>query len=257
MKVFFVIFLFLASAVQAEEFGPAYDADVSLFVGRLMGDDGGEAEEMLVRLRWAGITDPRIFDKVQAPLNALARLSKKKQAVYVKALALSGNEKYLPSVHYLADFRSNIPARSTARKYLRIFDKQQMIANDMANFIATQEIATNDQLWAARYKKGLETTDVERLRWAARDLFLYAESDEAMAVAIDYLRQNCTRYGGDYKIDAMAFLVKALGKRAYEEKYLQVLKEIANTTNHKKLYDYTMRQIHLFENTFQADNKYL
>lgn len=256
MKVFLAIALLLwACATSAFTYNAAYDADVDLIFNGLKNDSGKLIDETLVRLRWAGISDPRIFDQIADRLSKGAKISNKFQDIYVKALVFSGNPKYLDFLEsLLADKTKQSRATKTVKKYLPWFEKYRRIS-DSVNVAAEKEnVQTNEQLWALRYRLGLQVVDRERLRWAARDMFLFASFQEALTVGGDYLVENVSKPADSYKEDAMTFIVKALAKNLENDRNRNVLKEVANTAISKKVYKHAVAHLKKVDYSFTPNN---
>ena len=248
-----VVALIYSASSLAELYGPVFDEDVKKFRRGLNAADNKEVEETLVRIRWAGITDPRIYDPIVESLKT-EKLATEKQKAYVQAIVFSGNAQYLPFLKDLVSKKVGKKAsRITAKKYLKFFSDQQKIAEYMARGLS--EAKTNEELWARRYENGLNyALDREKFRWAARDLYLNARSDASFRVAEAFLKSKTNEEVSDeYEIDAIAFLCKALGLSRRPE-YTDTLKALAENTPVKKIFEYAERSVQYHEPDYKVSH---
>jgi hypothetical protein len=252
----FIYLIALASisfSAVADTYGPAFDKDVESFSAAFSGGNEKALDEALIRLQWAGITDPRIFD----PLVEKIKQNNKKPkilATYVQALTYSGSPQYRVFLEQLSlDRAQSSSVRDEAKNGLMLVNKYQQIAEYMAT--DTEKATTYKELWATRYKNGLAVDDRVRMRWAARDLYLFPLGVEGFDVAKKTLEANIyNTIDDDYKIDAFAFLCKALGLSRNAD-YKDVLVQLANNSPNKKLAEYAERSTQYLDPTFKMKNK--
>jgi hypothetical protein len=251
----FFILIFINSFVYADDLNPAFDKDVERFSYDLRSSNKDAVDEALIQLRWAGITDRRIFDPLVEKIIA-HKTSEKTLKKYVQAISYSGNPIYLEALQKLSQ-DSSLPGyiRSEAAVGIRVFNKYKSISEAMS--VGTEKANTNNELWAIRQNTALHTNDHERVRWAARDLYLHVYGTENLNVARDFIMENIdSNISDEYVVDAIAFLCKALGLSRNIE-YKDVLIKLANNTPNKKLADYAERSVQYFDRNFKASNKHL
>lgn len=255
LKLSLLVFalLFTAPFSSAESLGPAFDRDVERFAKDFASPDKETLEEALVQLRWAGITDPRIYTPLIEKLRGDEKLPSATAKVYTEALSLSGNPAVRDELEQLStDKAVSKTVRTYAKKYLKQFTRYQHIAEDMN--VGLEQAQTNKELWALRHKNGLAVDESPRVRLAARDLYLHGYGKESLDVAAEVLLAHADAELKDkYIIDAMAFLCKALGLSGITE-YKDVLIDVANHSNTPKLVRYAERGAQYFDSSFSADS---
>jgi hypothetical protein len=229
---------------------PALERDTARLITAFDSRDSDLMDEALIQLRWAGVTDARLYEHL---LTAVLREQKSKgnwRARYLEALRYAGN----PQVYARLEQVANDPATTRDLKSelllaLREAPRYGQIAETMA--VGTENATTYEQLWAIRHRNGLRVDDPVRLRWAARDLYLHKYGRDSLDVAAEELRRNAeSTIEDNYVEDAMAFLCKALGLAGNAE-YLPLLKEIANTAKNEKLQRYAERSAQYYDTSFK------
>lgn len=248
------ILIFINSMSYADN--PVFDKDVERFLSDLRSTNKDAVDEALIQLRWAGITDRRIFDPLVEKIIDYKRTPEKKLKKYVQAISYSGNPIYLETLQKFSK-DSSLPGyiRDEAEVGIRVFNKYKSISEAMS--VGTEKATTNNELWAIRQNTALHTNDHERVRWAARDLYLHVYGNENLNVARDFILENVeSDISDDYVVDAIAFLCKALGLSRNTE-YKDALVKLANNTPNKKLADYAERSVQYFDRNFKATNRNL
>jgi len=250
-----MLLLMLSANLYAADSNLIPDADVEKFRQDFSNAEIDVREEALVKLQWAGISDERVFDPIVEKLQANKKMAKKYARIYLAALVYSGNPKYHAFVdNLIKDKTYKEDIRNLAAKYKPQFEQYQSISTVMNE----NNSATNsEEFWAKRYEKGLRVADNVRVRWAARDLYLFGLNETSYEVARKFLAETYKTTSDDsYLIDAMSFLCKALGvSRNLKSK--DVLVEVANNTPNKKLAKYAERSVQYFDQTFKSSNRVL
>ena len=241
-------------AFQSVNADVLFEEDVVRIKDDLFGSDYNLIEEAVVQLRWAGISDERIFDPLVEVLGLNKRYRKKRIELYVQAIAYSGNEKYLSILKDISvDKKKAFSVRREAKNQLRDFEIYQEISNKMGEAVASAK--SLEESWVIRHRVGLESENPIWVRWAARDLFLHGYGADSFAIAESYLREHAIDDNEDNNlVDASAFLCKALGVSGNSE-YVDVLTYVANTTPVKKLRRYAERSVQYYDRDFKAEER--
>ena len=120
-------------SVAQEAYGPAFDADVTRISVGLQSTDSDTVEEIMVQLRWAGISDPRIFLPLVEELRTNPKLRTKIARRYVDAIAMSGHPQMLQELQALAaDDSVSSTVRKAARKQIQRFPQYRAITERMS-----------------------------------------------------------------------------------------------------------------------------
>jgi hypothetical protein len=256
IKYFSLVAIILTSLnLHAAEPDAVPEADIEKLTQELLTGKVNVREEALTRLRWAGISDERVFDPIAEKLQSNKKINKKYAKIYIDALTYSGNAKYLQFLEDLSEDKSHKGfIQNMAKKAMLEFDHYKSISQLMNDGKST---SSPEEFWANRYTKGLRVTDRVRMRWAARDLYLSGLNTESYDVAKTFLSENYKNASDDsYLIDSMAFLCKSLGL-SRNTKYKDILIEIANNTPNKKLAKYAERSVQYFDRNFESSNPLL
>lgn len=241
----------VAATVAAQA---AMDQDGDRLIAIFDTQDPDEVDEALVQLRWAGITDLRLYAHLMDALRAgkVQRASMRER--YVEALGYSGNPAVYAAVReLLADAQVKGVDRSDLQAALALEARYTEIAAAMAPDMA--QVTSVQALWAQRHARGLRVADGVRVRWAARDLFLHKHGRASLDVAAEYLRSRMafTPAGANVE-DAMAFLCKALGVSGVAA-HEPLLVELANATPSEKVADYAERAAQYFDPAFERTKR--
>lgn len=227
------------------------DEDVEQLRNDLFNGTIATRKEVLIKLLWAGISDERVFDPIVEKIQSNKQLNKKYAETYIRALIYSGNPKYLK---FLDDVSKDITYSRTIRKLANNYKLQFKTYESISQLMNDTATTTKEEFWAKRYEKGLRVSDSVRMRWAARDLYLRGSNEHSYDVAKKFLEENYKNKTDDsYLIDTMSFLCKTLGL-SRNDKYKDILIEVANKTPNKKLAKYAERSVQYFYRNFKSYN---
>lgn len=191
------------------------DEDVARYIAIFQGPSGGEVHLEAVRdLAWMGMSDPRLFDlleaKVRAELGVEDKLVHERVAHYIRALGYSGQQKYEPFLRELTLSKVKPYARhsQTALRDLADYSRWNPVISDRSRWRADQTDEMN------RIRVMLEADDLGLVRIGAKRVY-FGRYDEAVLNSL--MAQVTKRYPKTFdvrdpeQIDATAWLVKALG----------------------------------------------
>jgi hypothetical protein len=199
-----------------------------------------QKEQILERLQWSGLSDPRLFDVFEDnllqhyqdkyPADDLADLL----AYQARALGYSGNEKYQKTLSLLADEAKNSSLRRHAKNGKR----------DLETFIQVQSALQQVQLSKGErsfevftYSKMLETADPYTQRLAARAIYHEKRDNQAL---LDLTAEKLQDMYMNEDLDSLAqdtaaWMCKVLKQHSgYEE----LLDNVAENTPHRKIRRY-------------------
>jgi hypothetical protein len=228
----------------------AQERDTTRLITAFDSRDPALMDEALIQLRWAAVTDARLYEHL---LTAVLQEPKKKnrwRARYLEALRYAGNPQVYARLEQVAsDSETPRDIKSDLLLALRESTRYEQIAKTMA--VDLESASTYEQLWAIRHRNGLRVDDPVRLRWAARDLYLHKYGADSLHVAAEELRRRASQpIEHDYVEDAMAFLCKALGLSGRAE-FLPLLKDVANSAASEKIRKYAERSAQYFDVSFE------
>ena len=196
-----------------------------------------QKEQILERLQWSGLSDPRLFDVFEDnllqhyqdkyPADDLADLL----AYQARALGYSGNEKYQKTLSLLADEAKNSSLRRHAKNGKR----------DLETFIQVQNALQQVQLSKGErafevftYNKMLKTDDPYTQRLAARAIYHEKRDNQAL---LDLTAEKLQGMYMNKDLDSLAqdtaaWMCKVLKPHSG---YEQLLTEVAENTPHRKI----------------------
>ncbi len=199
-----------------------------------------QKEQILERLQWSGLSDPRLFDVFEDnllqhyqdkyPADDLADLL----AYQARALGYSGNEKYQKTLSLLADEAKNSSLRRHAKNGKR----------DLETFIQVQNALQQVQLSKGErafevftYSKMLKTDDPYTQRLAARAIYHEKRDNQAL---LDLTAEKLQGMYMNKDLDSLAqdtaaWMCKVLKPHSG---YEQLLTEVAENTPHRKIRRY-------------------
>ena len=197
--------------------------------------------EMLERLQWSGLSDPRLYDEIKPPAGQYLKDGLDKQTInllshQVRALGYSGNERYRNTLIEIKKDASSSKLRGHARKALIWLDRyivwNKLIADAKINVEGKNaEVAT--------YMKMLSVDNVFVQRIAARAIFHEKRRDpDLLALIAEKLEAVYIRNGLDKEAqDTAAWFCKAIGQ-SNELVYGELLSKVAGATPYKKIRKY-------------------
>jgi len=226
---------------------PAYafttvDEQIDHYLKVLVTGSHASKKEMLERLQWSGLSDPRLYDAVRR--QTTTKFLKKdldKQTIelvtyQIRALGYSGNEKYRNTLLQIKKEAGNNKFKSHARKALNWLDRyiiwNQLIAEaDIVDEGKSAEVTA--------YMKMLSVDDVFVQRMAARAIFHEKRRDpDLLALTAEKLEGVYMQEGLDKEAqDSAAWLCKAIGQSG-ELEYGKLLSKIGADTPYRKIKKY-------------------
>jgi len=207
-------------------------------------EKGGHASkvQMLERLQWSGLSDPRLYDEIEHQLlmqyqsdgrdkYEISLLSHK-----ARALGFSGNEKYRTSLAQVSKAATPKRVRQHAKKALSELDKFKNWNRMIAEVDITVE---GKSVEVTTYIKMLNVNDTFVQRNAARAIYHeFQEDPDLLALVAERLEGLYLQDNLDKQVqDTAAWFCKALGRNAPWD-YGELLSEVAKNTPYKKIRKY-------------------
>jgi hypothetical protein len=204
-----------------------------------------EQRRAISPLEWSGISDPALYDIISKNLSEKAaqdnKPAREEASWYAKALALSGNEKYRSQLTSVATGADSKKLRKHANKALERLDLyavwNPIISRGLIN-------APKGELAESRVKNMLRANNAHVIRLGAKRLHqAHSDNKDLVQLANERLLSDYQTTDGDgIKVDAMAWLIKALAKSG-DINHKSTLEQIAETANNKKLKKYAKKYL--------------
>ena len=222
-------------------FGATLEEDVQRYVAVFQGDDAALHNKSVEELAWMGLSDPRLFDLIERRLLAdhdrarNERAEKDRVARYFRALGFSGQPKYQPT---LVRFTSDAVYHRYATQALNDlphYERWNPVISSRASF--DPRLADD----ANRVRNMLRAQDLLLVRVGAKRA--YFQPDEAM---LDLIAE---RVRGQYgvsdpeHVDAVAWMIKALGKTRRHDALLEQVKSGAPDRKVRNAADSALRHV--------------
>nr|WP_320165552.1 hypothetical protein [uncultured Methylophaga sp.] len=197
-------------------------------------------ETVLERLQWSGISDPRLYDVLEADLLAnyqekLYDSDKRNLMAYeVRALGYSGNPKYTSTLELLAKKAAESKVKRHAKKALSDLSTYISVQRQLSHVVIEQP---EKPFEVQMYMRMIQTGDSYTQRLAARASFHENIHDpELMALFTDqlesmYMNPDLDALGQD----TAAWICKVLKQDSGHE---ALLAEVAEKTPHRKIQKY-------------------
>lgn len=208
------------------------EEDVQRYIAIFTANDGAAHNKAVEELAWMGLSDPRLFDmleqKVLAEAAAAAntRTEKDRVARYMRALGFSGQEKYVPTLRRFQDDTIYGRYARDALNQRGQYEKWNPIISSRASF--DPQLSDDDN----RVMNMLRSDDLLLMRIAAKRAY-FAPNDRVLALVADEVRKRyLTSETEADRLDAIAWMVKALTKTtAYDD----LLQEVRSNAPDRKL----------------------
>ena len=223
MKRLFACLLSLCMAAAAA--AASLEEDVQRYIALFQGSDTAAHNKAVEELAWMGLSDPRIFDPLEKRILAEHRAvqdnrgEKDRVARYIRALGFSGQEKYLST---LQSFIGNPVYERYAKDALQQqpdYRRWNPIISSRAAF--DPKLSDDDN----RVMNMLRSDDVMLMRIGAKRAY-FAPNDQALALIAEHVRSHYSQSDPE-RADAVAWMVKALGKTATYDELLEQVKAYA------------------------------
>jgi hypothetical protein len=189
---------------------------------------GRDIPETAEQLAWKGISDVRLYDVIEERVLAEAREARRDRgdrvrvARYIRTLGFSGQEKYIPTIESFLGDRAYVRQAQTALRELPQYAKWNPIIADRVAPDPRLDDDTN------RILNMLRSDDLLLVRVAAKRVY-FKERDPILLEALAaHLRASYARVSQADEVDAVAWMVKALGQTA-KESYRPLLEEIRDS----------------------------
>jgi len=208
--------------------------------------------QMLQRLQWSGLFDPRLYYRIETQVQFQGMLNDKKMnkglagllSHQIRALGYSGNQIYRSTLGNVMQNSKGQKFRKHAKKALIQLDKfeywHKLIAeSDFQIEGKSVEVAT--------YMKMLSTEHVMVQRLAARAMFHEQRTDsDLLSMAAEKLEGLYMQPGLDGEAqDTAGWLCKALSQGG-QVSYLNLLKRVASSTPYKKIKKHAAKSVSSF-----------
>ncbi len=215
------------------------DKRINGFLQILKTDNDSDKIQMLERLQWSGISDPRLFDVIEKFVLSNYEQSQydapelKILANYIRALGYSGNMKYQSTLSDVSKQAASSRVTKYAKRALQDLDKFAPWVELIANSNVTVKGKSAE---VEMYMRMINVNNIFVQRLAARAIFHERINDQDLLNLIAkklksvYLRGDLDRQSQD----TAAWFCKAIGQSAKPE-FTTFLKTVSETTPHKRI----------------------
>jgi hypothetical protein len=246
MKPLFAGLMLGISLLSAPLFAKEYKVETYQEVFK--GDNQFKQKQAIESLTLAGLSDPAIFDALEAKLIASLPQATEKNAIdhsawLVKGLAYSGNEKYSETINSIArgSYHKKLKKyASQANESLAQYKKWNTILGDKGQYTADQSQQNN------AFANALRSDDLELMRLAAKRIMDDHQYDDfILAVLSNELKTPRLMADDKLAIDTYANMAKALASSGNAD-YRDVIENIATTNSNRKLKKYAASYLKKF-----------
>lgn len=235
----------LFAAVFSILAGPALAAsleeDVQRYIAVFQQPEAAAHNKAVEELAAMGLSDPRIYDPLEKRILAehkaveATRGEKDRIARYMRALGFSGQEKYLPT---LRSFLGN-PVYERYAKDALVQQPDYQRWNPIISSRATFDPQLSDD--DNRMMNMLRSDDLMLMRIGAKRAY-FAPNDKALAVIAEQVGKRYAQSDPE-RADAVAWMVKALGKTTAYDDLLQQVKANAPDRKVRNAADSALRHV--------------
>lgn len=218
----------------------AQDYTVETYQEIFKGDNQFKQKQAIEALTIAGLSDPAIYDVLEAKLIESLPLATEKNAIdysawLVKGLAYSGNDKYSGTINNIVNGSYHKKLKKYASQAIENLDKYKKwnaILADKSQYTAEQNPKNN------AYANALKSDDLELMRLAAKRIMDDQNYDDFLLERLSVELKNPRLMSNDkLAIDTYANMAKALAASGNTQ-YREVIENIANNNANKKLKSY-------------------
>ena len=208
-------------------------------------EDIQQQKDALASLVMAGISDPKVYDKIEENLQkslplAIDRHTIDYSAWLLKGLAYSGNEKYAATFNAViaGDYHSKL--QKYARKSLKILDQYKVWAPILSN----KSLYDDKFSQASNVLANALRSDVLELKLNAAKRVIKGNlhNNQLLEILNSELRNPHLLKHEKLAIQAYAYMAKALAS-SEDEAYKATIEEIAQSSSEKKLRKYATKYI--------------
>ncbi|MDT3273696.1 hypothetical protein Q4Q54_09380 [Shewanella sp. SP2S2-4] len=246
MKPLFAGMLLSISLLTAPLFAKEYTVETYQEVFK--GDNEFKQKQAIESLSLAGLSDPAIYDVLEAKLLASLPQATEKNAIdysawLVKGLAYSGNDKYSETINSIVNGNYHKKLKkyaSQANENLAQYKKWNTILGDKSQYAADQSQQNN------AFANALRSDDLELMRLAAKRIMDERQYDDfILAVLSNELKTPRLMADDKLAIDTYANMAKALASSGNAD-YRDVIENIATTSSNRKLQKYAASYLKKF-----------
>ncbi|MBU1391678.1 MAG: hypothetical protein KJ856_22060 [Gammaproteobacteria bacterium] len=246
MKPLFAGMLLSISLLTAPLFAKEYTVETYQEVFK--GDNEFKQKQAIESLTLAGLSDPAIYDVLEAKLlTSLPQATEKNAIDYsawlVKGLAYSGNDKYSETINSIVNGNYHKKLKkyaSQANENLAQYKKWNTILGDKNQYAADQSQQNN------AFANALRSDDLELMRLAAKRIMDDRQYDDfILAVLSNELKTPRLMADDKLAIDTYANMAKALASSGNAD-YRDVIENIATTSSNRKLQKYAASYLKKF-----------
>ncbi|MCS6179457.1 hypothetical protein [Shewanella baltica] len=246
MKPLFAGMLLSISLLTAPLFAKEYTVETYQEVFK--GNNEFKQKQAIESLSLAGLSDPAIYDVLEAKLLASLPQATEKNAIdysawLVKGLAYSGNDKYSETISSIVNGNYHKKLKkyaSQANENLAQYKKWNAILGDKNQYAADQSQQNN------AFANALRSDDLELMRLAAKRIMDDRQYDDfILAVLSNELKTPRLMADDKLAIDTYANMAKALASSGNAD-YRDVIENIATTSSNRKLQKYAASYLKKF-----------
>lgn len=212
--------LLISGFTQADQ-----EAEIQKYIEIFKGPAMGAKLDAANELQYTGISDTRIFDLIEAELNATYATAADKPSIhhaawYAKALAFSGQEKYRPTLKNILNNAKHPKLRKHVQKtfpLLQQYAKWNPIIADTRHFKADEPDQIN------RFVNMIKSSEWELKRIAAKRVFHENLNNTYLldTISEELLKHHKTVPNDGQQIDTLQCFAKALGAAGSHREELQ------------------------------------
>ncbi|NIB44240.1 hypothetical protein HBA55_31865 [Pseudomaricurvus alkylphenolicus] len=225
------------------------NSELQEYIRVFQGNDWFRQKQIAQTLEWSGLTQPELFDLIEAKLlDRYETEDDKHQADYLawlcKALAFSGNDKYRLTIQRVAANAEHGKLRKHAKLSLAILDQYKQWNHDI---IVESQWREDQSADVNRFTAMIQSDVLELKRLAAKRVhFKHLYEESLMDLLEQQLLANYqTDSGHRLYVDSWAWVCKALaGSR--NPKYKATIEKVAQQATHKKLRKYAKKYLQYY-----------
>ncbi|MFK8017124.1 MAG: hypothetical protein AB8G17_17000 [Gammaproteobacteria bacterium] len=236
-----VLLMFCVMSIGAHGDQADIDTEIAGYIAVFKGDDFPQQKKAMSTMRWAGISDPALYDiiadKIKTKIAAGDKYSLQHASWFAKTLPYSGNEKYRPVLEELSASGPK-KVRKHAAIALERFEKyvewNPVIAAGLAS-------APSGRLEEARVKNMLAAPDPELLTMGMKRVYYGHKGDaELIELVAERVNQEYRDASDDHTVNAVAWGIKTLAE-SNNASYRSNLEEIQQNATNKKIVKYAKK----------------
>lgn len=226
----------------------AQDYTVEIYQEIFKGDNQSQQKQAIESLILAGLSDPVIYDTLEAKLIESLPLATENNTIdysawLVKGLGYSGNEKYSGTMNNIVQGNYHKKLKKYANQALENLDKYRKwnaILGDKSQYAADQSPRNN------AFANALRSDDLELMRVAAKRIMDDRNYDDFILTTLSNELKTPRLLADDkLAIDTYANMAKALAASGNPQ-YREVIENIATTNSNKKLQKYAASYLKKF-----------